>query len=186
MSPRISVLGSGPRTGLGPGLGLGPDHLGPDTVLVLRQSGPSPSPGPEKCCIESGCISLGYEKTNPRIPLILPNGPREQPECESFDPAIAQEFVDYVISRGQVGLDTSRIYCDGTSEQLLGKLELRGAACVDTKVYPVPPGGHKPEKVKASFDASATALNGKKIRVFYLHKRLEKIRLYQLSWGITA
>lgn len=41
---------------------------------------------------------------------------------------------------------------------------------MDTKVYSVPPGGHKPEKVKVSFDASATALNGKKIRVFYLHK----------------
>ena len=32
------------------------------------------------------------------------------------------------------------------------------------------PGDHAPEKVKASYEESVAALNGKKIRVFYLHK----------------
>lgn len=32
------------------------------------------------------------------------------------------------------------------------------------------PGDHAPEKVKASYEESVKALNGRKIRVFYLHK----------------
>ena len=80
-------------------------------------------------------------------------GLASSPTARVSDPAIAQEFVDYMISQGQVGLDTSRIYCDGTSEQvrdmpwvlrtrsqfpyqLLGNLDSRGAACVDTKAFP--------------------------------------------------
>lgn len=52
----------------------------------------------------------------------------------------------------------------------MGKLDFRGTARVDTKVFPTLPGDHKPEKVKASLVSSLEALNGKKIRVFYLHK----------------
>ena len=54
--------------------------------------------------------------------------------------------------------------------QLLGTLDFRDAARVDTKVFPVQPGDHKPDKVKASLEASSKALQGKKIRVLYLHK----------------
>ena len=56
------------------------------------------------------------------------------------------------------------------SYQLIGSLDLRGGARVDTKVFPVQSGGHSPDNVKASFADSVKALQGKKIRVFYLHK----------------
>lgn len=67
----------------------------------------------------------------------------------------------------------SDLYCPclrGKRLQLLGDLDFRGAARVDTKIFPLPPGGHKPETVKATFKASAEALKGKNIRVYYLHK----------------
>lgn len=106
-----------------------------------------------------------------RVPLILGAGQIGAPNTDEriSDPAIAQEFVDLMVSHGHTGIDTSRIYCEGTSEKLLGGLDLRGVARVDTKVYPVKPGDHSPEKVKESFAASVQALNGKKIRVYYLH-----------------
>ena len=34
------------------------------------------------------------------------------------DRAVAQEFVDLMVSNGHVGIDTSRIYGEGTSEQV--------------------------------------------------------------------
>ena len=52
----------------------------------------------------------------------------------------------------------------------MGDLDFRGVARVDTKVFPLQPGDHKPEKVVASFKGSVDALKGKKIRVYYLHK----------------
>lgn len=55
------------------------------------------------------------------------------------------------------------------AKQVLGSIDFRGVARVDTKVFPQQPGGHEPEKVKQSFKLSVEALNGKKIRVFFLH-----------------
>ena len=34
------------------------------------------------------------------------------------DRAAVQEFIDYMTAQGHVGVDTSRIYCDGTSEEV--------------------------------------------------------------------
>ena len=34
------------------------------------------------------------------------------------DPALAQAFVDAMLAHGYVGVDTSRIYCGGTSEEV--------------------------------------------------------------------
>jgi aflatoxin B1 aldehyde reductase len=108
------------------------------------------------------------------------------------DPSVAQGFLDLMINHGQTGIDTSRIYCQGTSEkvsvhparmvctlsdalawfqrsQLVSELDFKGVIRVDTKNYPAAPGDHSPEKLKEAFKASLDALNGKKIRVFYLH-----------------
>ncbi|GJE91892.1 aldo/keto reductase [Phanerochaete sordida] len=108
-----------------------------------------------------------------RIPIILGAGQFGHPNTSNIrvsDPALVQEFIDTLLGQGHVGIDTSRFYCDGTSEELLGSLDLRGAARIDTKNFPLQDGDHLPEKIKETFDASLKALNGKKIRVYYLHK----------------
>ncbi|EKM49696.1 uncharacterized protein PHACADRAFT_131449 [Phanerochaete carnosa HHB-10118-sp] len=80
-----------------------------------------------------------------------------------------QKFVDIMIRHGHSGVDTARMYCKGTSEELIGTLDLRNVLHVDTKIFPTTPGDHSQEKLGELFDASLNALNGKKIRVFYLH-----------------
>ncbi|GJE91888.1 aldo/keto reductase [Phanerochaete sordida] len=108
---------------------------------------------PARIPLVLGAAQIGAAEFNPRV----------------ADPALAQAFVDLMLAHGHAGIDTSRIYCGGSSEQVLGTLDLRGVARVDTKVAPMAPWGHAPEKIRASLDASRAALNGKKIRVLYLH-----------------
>ncbi|GJE91891.1 aldo/keto reductase [Phanerochaete sordida] len=108
-----------------------------------------------------------------RIPIILGAGQLGKPNTSNIrvsDPALVQEFIDTLVEQGHVGIDTSRYYCDGTSEELLGSLNLRGIARIDTKNFPTHDGDHAPEKIKETFEATVRALNGNKIRVYYLHK----------------
>ncbi|KAI0273369.1 Aldo/keto reductase [Gloeopeniophorella convolvens] len=66
-------------------------------------------------------------------------------------------------------LDTARIYGDGTTEEFLGRLDIKGGT-IDTKIHPRNhPGGHKPEAVRAVLETSLKALHPHKVRVFYLH-----------------
>ncbi|KAF7322937.1 GTP binding [Mycena chlorophos] len=81
-------------------------------------------------------------------------------ECE----AILKVFADY----GHKEIDTARMYGGGSTEEYLGQIDL-GVSTLDTKVYPVKPGDHRPENLRATFFASLKALNRKKVRVLYLH-----------------
>ncbi|CAE6517674.1 unnamed protein product [Rhizoctonia solani] len=106
-----------------------------------------------------------------RIPLIFgtmtigepgKNGVRnsELNECQSI--------LDTFFSHGYTEIDTARMYAEGTTEAHLSHLNL-GDATIDTKVYPVEPGWHSPERLRAKFTESLEKLNRKKVRVFYLH-----------------
>ena len=52
---------------------------------------------------------------------------------------------------------------------MLGALDLRGQARVDTKIFPLHPGDFKSSKVKEAIKKSLVDLGSHKIRVFYLH-----------------
>lgn len=54
--------------------------------------------------------------------------------------------------------------------QIIGSADLKGRARIDTKIYPVQPGDHAPEKLKETIKLSLDALGSNKIRVLYLHK----------------
>ncbi|KZS97025.1 Aldo keto reductase [Sistotremastrum niveocremeum HHB9708] len=106
---------------------------------------------------------------NPRVPVILGAaffgegvGSRIHTEQE------AQAFIDVLPEGGLVAIDTSRHYGQGTSEEMLGRLNLRGSQ-VDTKIYPEKPGDHKLERLHSLFQRSLEALHGVSIRIFYLH-----------------
>ncbi|KIM81787.1 hypothetical protein PILCRDRAFT_8458 [Piloderma croceum F 1598] len=106
-----------------------------------------------------------------RVPLILGAGSFGVPNTNTtriHTLPEAQAVVDRFLSYGQNGIDTSRSYGYGTSEEFLGKLDLHGSL-VDTKIPPKEPGGFAPDKIRASFQASLKALGPHKIRVFYLH-----------------
>jgi len=106
-----------------------------------------------------------------RVPLLFgtmtlgeegKNGARnhEMKECQSV--------LDTFFSHGYTELDTARAYSEGTTEQYLGRLNLKNAT-VDTKVWPYPAGGHEPSALRKTFHTSLQALNKDKVRVFYLH-----------------
>jgi len=80
------------------------------------------------------------------------------PEC--------QEVVDLFVGRGYTLFDCARGYGYGTSEEYLGKLDLKGAR-VDTKLFPIE--GCTPENLRKAMNESLKALGPHKIRVLYLH-----------------
>ncbi|KAH7926261.1 Aldo/keto reductase [Leucogyrophana mollusca] len=85
----------------------------------------------------------------------------------------AQQVIDLFVSHGHKGLDTSRIYGAGSSEEFLGQLDLKGCA-IDTKAFPgrpraFSPGGFAPDKLRVSLEQSLKALGKHKIRTFFLH-----------------
>ncbi|KAG8818234.1 hypothetical protein FRC19_010790 [Serendipita sp. 401] len=79
-----------------------------------------------------------------------------------------QEIVDVFTKHGGKEIDTARMYAEGTAEEVLSQLDLHGAT-VDTKVYPVTPGDHHPDKLRSTFEISLSKLGRIKPRVFYLH-----------------
>ncbi|KZP01191.1 Aldo/keto reductase [Calocera viscosa TUFC12733] len=79
-----------------------------------------------------------------------------------------QEVVDDFAKHGYTVFDCARAYGLGTSEEYLGKLDLKGGRA-DTKLFSREPGGFAPEKLRAQLAESLTALGPHKIRVLYLH-----------------
>ncbi|EKM49688.1 uncharacterized protein PHACADRAFT_154194 [Phanerochaete carnosa HHB-10118-sp] len=106
-----------------------------------------------------------------RVSVVLGAGSFGTPESGARlnDPAIVQRFIDLCVVHGQCGIDASRIYGNGTSEKLLGTLDLRDFMRIDTKNFPSNPGDHAPDGLKQALQESREALGPHNIRVFYLH-----------------
>ncbi|KAI4519676.1 Aldo/keto reductase [Schizophyllum commune Loenen D] len=119
-----------------------------------------------------------------RIPLIFgtmtmgttPGARNKDPKSRKThsDPQECQTILDVFFDLGHRELDTARVYCGGTTEELLGTLDLRDAT-LDTKVHPICPGGHEPKALRASFQQCLKALKRDKVRVLYLHAPDRKV-----------
>ncbi|KAJ3552502.1 hypothetical protein NM688_g4117 [Phlebia brevispora] len=106
-----------------------------------------------------------------RMPLLLGTGLTGLPGSPGrfSDAAEIQKWIDVLVEHGYPYIDCARVYGNGTAEELLSKLDLKGSQ-VDTKILPQTPGDHAPEKLKTTFSLSLAALGPNiKIRVFYLH-----------------
>ncbi|KAI0271694.1 aflatoxin B1-aldehyde reductase [Gloeopeniophorella convolvens] len=84
------------------------------------------------------------------------------------EPAEGQKYIDILVGYGYNTIDTARVYGYGTSEEIISKLDLKGAS-VDTKIWPNKSGDHAPERLKELVKQSVAALNGVKIRILYRH-----------------
>ncbi|KAG1737423.1 NADP-dependent oxidoreductase domain-containing protein [Suillus lakei] len=109
-----------------------------------------------------------------RIPLLYGASQFGAPGPRSIGARIntiedAQKNIDVFASHGHGQIDTSRIYGDGTSEEFISQLDLKGCT-VDTKVCPHAPGDLAPDKIRASLGSSIKTLGKTKIKTFYLHK----------------
>jgi aflatoxin B1 aldehyde reductase len=58
--------------------------------------------------------------------------------------------------------------CTPRRQKYLSKLKLRNAT-IDTKVFPLTPGDHKPENLRKTFHISLGTLGKETVRVLYLH-----------------
>ncbi|KAH7928952.1 Aldo/keto reductase [Leucogyrophana mollusca] len=111
--------------------------------------------------------------TTTRIPLVYGTPSFGVPSPKSVAARIntvkdAQEVADLFFSYGHKGLDTSRVYGDGSSEEFIGQLDLKGGY-VDTGSYPSNPGDFAPDKLRESVRLSVEALGPHKINVYFLH-----------------
>jgi len=90
-----------------------------------------------------------------------------------------EAILDEFQAHGHTEVDTARVYCAGTSEEYLGKVnwQKRGLT-METKLFPYGGKGmlgdagvitHKPEDLRKQLDLSLKALQTDSIDMFYLH-----------------
>ncbi|KAI8144791.1 Aldo/keto reductase [Fennellomyces sp. T-0311] len=85
------------------------------------------------------------------------------------DTTVIKSIIDKFGDFGYKELDTARVYCDGTTEEVLADLGEVSRFKIATKVAPRTPGDHQPEKLKAFFRTSLETLKTDKVDIFYLH-----------------
>jgi len=104
-----------------------------------------------------------------RVPLLFGTmimGAAGKNGVRNSDLGECQRILDVYLSRFKE-IDTARVYAEGTTEEYLAKLDLKGAS-VDTKVMPFQ-GGHKPEALRRTLGVSLEKLSPYRVRIFYLH-----------------
>ncbi|KAJ6580794.1 Aldo/keto reductase [Mycena capillaripes] len=85
-----------------------------------------------------------------------------------------EAILDVFLKHGHRELDTARVYCAGTCEEYLGKINWQEKGIImETKMYPRPgqeiTGSHLPEDLRKFLLMSLKALNTDKIEMWYLH-----------------
>ncbi|THH17993.1 hypothetical protein EW146_g2930 [Bondarzewia mesenterica] len=92
-----------------------------------------------------------------------------------------EAILDVFQKHGHTEIDTARVYCGGTSEEYLRKIDWKGRGLkMETKLYPnVKPGvaldpsrepiSHTPESLRLHLERSLKALNTDKLDMWYLH-----------------
>ncbi|KAJ6567413.1 Aldo/keto reductase [Mycena vulgaris] len=86
-----------------------------------------------------------------------------------------EAILDVFLKHGHREIDTARVYCGGTSEEYLGKINWQEKGILmETKLYPAVPanaitGSHSPEDLRRYLMMSLKALNTDKLEMWYLH-----------------
>ncbi|KAJ7122982.1 Aldo/keto reductase [Mycena epipterygia] len=89
-----------------------------------------------------------------------------------------EAILDVFLKHGHREIDTARVYCAGTSEEYLGKINWQEKGILmETKLYPFVPKqptnqeirSHSPEDLRKFLMISLKALNTDKLEMWYLH-----------------
>ncbi|KAI9669513.1 MAG: Aflatoxin B1 aldehyde reductase member 2 [Trizodia sp. TS-e1964] len=110
---------------------------------------------------------------NPKNRIILglmTYGPDESTGARITSLDDFNEALDYFQSQGYNEVDTARMYVGGKQEAWTAdaRWKERGLKLA-TKVYPLEPGTHKPDNLKANFEKSLKELRTEQVDIFYLH-----------------
>ncbi|GAB00020.1 uncharacterized protein L969DRAFT_53573 [Mixia osmundae IAM 14324] len=101
-------------------------------------------------------------------------------QARVHDLETAGKILDVFQRHGHYEVDTARVYCGGSCEEMLGDLgwQKRGLQ-MDTKLYPTARSPvnmgwtdvitHSPEDIRKNFDNSLKALKADRVDAFYLH-----------------
>jgi aflatoxin B1 aldehyde reductase len=97
-------------------------------------------------------------------------GPEGTGGARITDTKTVGKVLDTFKGHGYGELDTARSYCDGKEEGFVTKAgwKERGMKMA-SKVYPVTPGDHSPEKLRATLEKSLSELKTDKVDIYYLH-----------------
>ncbi|KAK0713549.1 aflatoxin B1 aldehyde reductase member 2 [Lasiosphaeria miniovina] len=109
--------------------------------------------------------------TKPRIILgLMTFGPDANTGARLTDINDLKTALDVFEKRGYKELDTARGYCNGQQEAFTraAGYEARGLA-IGTKVYPMPPGTHRPDVLTQQFETSLKELGTDCVDIAYLH-----------------
>ncbi|VDB87118.1 unnamed protein product [Peniophora sp. CBMAI 1063] len=104
-----------------------------------------------------GAMTFGYEGTD--------GGRLHTPEAVS-------EVLDVFQKHGHKEVDSARFYCNGSSEELLGKIDYKARGLLyETKLYPAPQikVSHSPADLRQHLDISLKAMNTDCLEMWYLH-----------------
>ena len=91
---------------------------------------------------------------------------------EQVDEKSADKMIRMFLERGYKELDTAHRYCDGLTEDILGRIlvpSLRGKVYLATKVTPQNEEGLKPEQVVKQLETSLQRLKTEYVDLLYLH-----------------
>ncbi|KAF9194911.1 hypothetical protein BGZ50_005544 [Haplosporangium sp. Z 11] len=114
--------------------------------------------GPLQLGLCGSTMTFGLEETNRESNIVRIQGVQN-----------VKPFVDVFLGHGHTEIDTARAYCGGDTEKVLGQLESKELR-IATKAWPTVERAHGPEHLGRILRESLTALNAKKIDVFYLHQ----------------
>jgi aflatoxin B1 aldehyde reductase len=97
-------------------------------------------------------------------------GPEGTGGARIHDHTEVGKVLDLFKSFGYDELDTARAYCDGQEEGFVTEVgwTQRGMKMA-TKAYPVNPGDHCREKLRATVEKSLSELKVDKVHIYYLH-----------------
>ncbi|KIV77955.1 hypothetical protein PV11_09728 [Exophiala sideris] len=131
------------------------------------------SPFSASSAVNMALLPSTMTNTKPRVILgLMTFGP---PGTESKGSRVTtldeyNKSLDYLQQQGYNEVDTARAYVGGEQEGFSkeAKWKDRGLTLA-TKCFPVKPGDHKPEKVRASLEKSLQELGTDCVDIFYLH-----------------
>ncbi|OTB10095.1 hypothetical protein K445DRAFT_323321 [Daldinia sp. EC12] len=107
----------------------------------------------------------------PRIILgLMVIGPEGSPGPRITDLGDFKEALDIFQGRGYHELDTARLYIGGKQEAFTRQAgwKERGLS-IGTKIWPLPPGSHKPDALTSTFDTCLKELGTDSVDILYLH-----------------
>ena len=99
---------------------------------------------------------------------------------EQVDQATAQDLIARFVAAGNGELDTAHVYCEGRTEEMLGRLlpgKTSSNLYLASKVNPWNDEGLQAQQVKKQLDKSLQRLGRDSIDLLYLHSPTSRHRL---------